>query len=122
MSLKDLDAKYGWLGKYVNALIAGVVFLVVIALTKYFVTITKHQEDLAPLQQLPAAINDALRDSDSLRARVTVLEDFRLEQRVQGERITGALQDLSRQMSVNTAMQATAEQRLKRIEDKLDRQ
>lgn len=122
MSLKELDAKYGWLGKYVNAAIAAVVFIVVVALAKFFVTMQQHRADLAPLQALPAQIEETHRRGDALQARISVLEDFRAEQRVQADRIASSLADVSRQLSVQTALQTQADQRLKRIEDKLDRQ
>lgn len=113
----NFDQKWGYLLKYLSFL--GVVAL--LFLGRIFVQKDEYKEDQTALRPLPAAL-------DATNFRVTLLEEFRAEQRALNSKygdqqvaILQAIAEVNRQLAVQNTINSINGSRLERIELKQDR-
>ena len=98
-----------------NAILVVVMAVAAWVLARQFVTLEKHEAEVAPLRDLPSKFHP-------IHARIDVLEVFRIDHKAQSDQIAATLNAINAQMAAQSEKQDAAAQRLKRIEDKIDSQ
>ena len=126
-TFRNLDEQWGWIGKYVNAVLALLVIIGVSMMSKLYVTRDEYTNTVSDLLIFKGYMEDHSKNQIRESYRLQSLEEFRSDQRSANANadklftsINVQLSQLNKELSNQTLLQTQNARRLERIEDLFD--